>query len=81
MQLPSIVKVDSHGTFIVEQRVILMFPVIWKTKLAGIKMRTKPSVWEDSLSLHREFVFITFLNVTLISFLITNKTFAVAILE
>lgn len=72
MQLPSIVKVDSHGTFIVEQRVILMFPVIWKTKLAGIKMRTKPSVWEDSLSLHREFVCIYFLKCNF-NFFFNNK--------
>lgn len=43
-QLPSIAEKGLHGIYSAKQRVILMLSVIWKTKPARIKKRTKPSV-------------------------------------
>lgn len=59
MLLPSVATVDLHGILIVEQRVTLMFPVILKTKVGRIKMKTIPSVWKDTDNLS-SFIFIFF---------------------
>lgn len=56
-QLPSIAEKGLHGIYSAKQRVILMLSVIWKTKPARIKKRTKPSVWQDGLSWCRELFF------------------------